>query len=197
MTDTNFARTRLGSIADLGFSIVSHTAGDGLSLIISTHTPEWSVLDLRNWQEKDDALFDWMKQNLGVVDGSEIGSGAAIEACLKQGKTTIISEFYSGSRLGMVLTHSANQLDDITIKEAKAAAFILKLSASPGTAPGITTKEEIYLKQVSTGATDDEIATDLQLSLRAVKERKRKAIDDLQAENIGHAVGIAKRSGLI
>jgi len=109
---------------------------------------------------------------------------------------TLMSWLRSNLGSKLVSTIETGALAEACLKFG-ATTIVADLHHQDDTKSGITAKELIYLEQVSAGATDDEIAAELQLSLRAVKERKRKAIDDLHANNIGHAVGIAKRTKLI
>ena len=199
MTDTQhtLALKRLGHIADIGFSIVTETASAGVELLTSNHSPAWTVDQVREWNTADHGILHWMAENLGVIPVSEIGDNDPLATGLSDGHTTLISEFCDGARIGIVLTHKAETLEEAQLDEARASALALLMLQPNQNEFGISAKELIYLKQVSAGATDDEIAAELQLSLRAVKERKRKSIDDLGAKNIGHAVGIAKRADLI
>ena len=192
-----YALARLGHIADLGYSITSDAFSDQIQVLASTHSPNWTVKDIKTWLASRDPAMIWLKQNLEAVSTTAIETGPLAKACPDMGATTILSDLFSGARLSLILSHSKEALGEADIKEARAAALSLFAHRGGGAAYGITAKELIYLERVSTGATDDEIAVELQLSLRAVKERKRKAIDDLRAENIGHAIGIAKRAKLI
>jgi len=191
------AIAKLGQIADLGYSVLADATDGSLVVLSSNHSANWMSSDFQKWMDDGDTLMSWLRSNLGSKLVSTIETGALAEACLKFGATTIVADLYAGSRLGLILSHSKNELDEAEIKEARAAGLTIQMHHQDDTKSGITAKELIYLEQVSAGATDDEIAAELQLSLRAVKERKRKAIDDLHANNIGHAVGIAKRTKLI
>lgn len=191
------ALTRLEHLADLGYSVLSHTADEGLKLLASNHAPKLTADDFVAWFQSGDTTLAWFRDNLGAATVGQLDPGPLAKACSEIGPTTIISELFQGARIALVLSHAKDVLEETDLKEAKAAALVLQPYQKAQKEFGITAKELIYLEQVSAGATDDEIATELQLSLRAVKERKRKSIDDLHAQNIGHAVALAKRANLI
>jgi len=191
------ALARLDHIADHGFCVISTAANEGLRLLATNHPANWTAKDFTSWSDTGDPVMTWFGENLGATQISDLEAGPLADICSKTGPATLISDLFSGARLGMILSHSKEALDEADVKEARAAALTLRMDDHETPDFEISAKELIYLEQVSKGATDDDIATDLQLSLRAVKERKRKAIDDLCAHNIGHAVGIAKRAKLI
>ncbi len=199
MNDETQARacTKLGEIGDMGYAVISQTTGDDLEVLATNYTPPWSVDQLQKWAQNQDSVLLWLGENLGTISVGDLEPGPMRDACSSAAATTAISDINAGSRLAIVISHRCDTLTEAQVNEARAAAIILQMDQTAQTDFPITAKELVYLEQVSTGATDEEIAADLQLSLRAVKERKRKAIDDLNAKNIGNAVGIAKRSGLI
>lgn len=81
--------------------------------------------------------------------------------------------------------------------DLKAAVLVLAESAERDEGMTLGTKEVAYLKKVAEGMSDAEIAEDLGLSLRAVKERKRHVQRDLDASSIAHAVAIAHANQII
>lgn len=194
---TERALARLSNIADLGYCAFSTFRGAPAQILSTTFQPAWTQQMVEDWRSADDPLISWFEDNLEVAAAEEALAGKSTVVDLPSGSTTLTSDLIAGARIGLVLSHSSDALGTDQVNEARAAALVLREELGSDTETGITTKEAIYLKHVSAGATDDEIAEDLNLSLRAVKERKRKAIDDLNALNIGHAVGIAKRTGVI
>lgn len=199
MTDIqrDSAQERLKRIADLGYSITSDKAETGLQVLVSTHSPPWTLEMVLEWQQANDATLAWISEHIGTISADEIEGWPGSATGLSQGHVTVVSDLCAGARIGIILSHSSETIEPAGLDQARAAALVIQ-STQPSVGEfGVTAKELIYLKQVSAGATDDEIADDLQLSLRAVKERKRKAIDDLRAKNISHAIGIAKTAGLI
>ncbi len=191
------ALARLNQIADLGYTAFSTFSGDTTSVLASTYKPAWTREDIQKLRDSRDPLIVWFDGNLDISTAEAALATKTSLSDLPLETTTLASDLVGGARIGLVMSHSSGSLDPEQVNEARAAAHILHVELSNVPESGITAKELVYLEQVSAGATDDEIADDLQLSLRAVKERKRKAIDDLNAQNIGHAVGIAKRTGLI
>gem|GEM_PF-3422329 len=181
----------------IGFSILADTTLSDLQVLVSTHSPEWSHKSVLEWKEAKDPLLEWIAANIGSTPAADVEGGDILLSGVDRSNSTLISDFYLGTRVGVILSHSSEALDEKLLSEARAAALVIQSLQPDETEFGISAKELIYLKQVSAGATDDEIASELQLSLRAVKERKRKAIDDLNAKNIAHAIGIAKRADLI
>ena len=191
------ALAKLSQIADHGYTVLTSGSDGGTRVLASNHSSNWTNATFATWSEAKDSAMLWMQETVGTISTAELDSSPFTQAVAEHGTTTLVSDLFAGSRLGLVLSHSKEALEEADIKEARAAALMIQLADQDDGEHGITAKELIYLEQVSTGASDDEIAADLQLSLRAVKERKRKAIDDLHAQNIGHAVGIAKRAKLI
>ena len=196
-TPLEHAKARLTRLSDLGFSVVSISQNSKPQVLASTHSPTWTDQSVSDLLSQEDPLANWLATSVGKTQSNEIENSAALNAVTQSGSTTMLSELYLGVRLCSVLSHSKTLLEEFEVKDARAAALILYDANATSPEFAITAKELVYLQQVAAGATDDEIAQDLQLSLRAVKERKRKAIEDLNASNISHAIGIAKRNDLI
>lgn len=196
-TNLQSAYDRLKHIGSNGYAVFADNGFDGIQVLSENFTPSWTDAHLAELSEQNDPVLSWIESSIGVTHLSAIEDSAAFGAEKAHRPGTLIALLNAGSRLGVVLLHEAESLSDQDVDEATAAALtLLSGMPKPETYP-ITPKELVYLRQVCAGASDEDIANDLQLSLRAVKERKRKAIDDLNALNIGHAVGIAQRAGLI
>ncbi|MXU66776.1 helix-turn-helix transcriptional regulator [Oceanomicrobium pacificus] len=78
-------------------------------------------------------------------------------------------------------------------------AMVSALAGGPldDAAPELSPKEISYLQKAAEGLNDTEIAEALDLSLRAVRERKKKAIQDSRFSTIFHTIAHARRAGLI
>ncbi len=196
-TPRSSALARLGQLAAAGFALFLIDANRNFSMLTSSENSIPSETQIAEFGKSDDPAATWMMDNLGSIAVSDIEDTKLNEMLPTGENCTLITDIYNGNRFALLLSHTSETLGENDIKEARAAALVLQMEADLDADLEISQKEIVYLKRASSGASDDEIAEDLQLSLRAVKERKRKAIDDLEAKNIGHAVGIAKRRGLI
>lgn len=191
------AIARLGWLADLGYLIFSSSSDGNLKQLASSFHQYGTDKSGPSLVATDDPAIAWLAENLGATKSDNISESPLISSFDISGNTTLVSDLYAGSRICMLLSHNKDELTADEIKEARAASLILHIENTEEPEFAITAKELVYLQQISAGATDEDVASELQLSLRAVKERKRKAIEDLGAKNIGHAIGIAKRNNLI
>ena len=110
---------------------------------------------------------------------------------------TLISVFHRGEKVGAICEHTVEPESEENIREIVAAILHQANRLKPITAPALDPKEIAYLKKVAEGLSDAEIADNLNLSLRAVKERKKRTQTDLRATSIAHAIAIATASGQI
>lgn len=111
--------------------------------------------------------------------------------------TTLLSLIHDGKKFGALCRNTTEPLSDDTLREMVATTIFKAESLDTPDAPVLDPKETAYLKKVTEGLSDAEIAGDLGLSLRAVKERKKRTLVDLNATSIAHAISIATRAGLI
>lgn len=187
---------RLTEICDAGCAIICAPASPDQAVILLENLKDWSDTAL---EQPSHPSLKWMAETIGIANSSD---GATAELMADGSITTpftLISTYEEGSKIGILAAHSSPELSAVEIRELTAAALVI-VRLDRVTAPEedpVTAKELVYLQQVSGGALDDDIADDLGLSLRAIKERKRKAIEDMHAKNIAHAVAKAKRHDLL
>ena len=165
----------LNQWADVGIAVFVGTDSEAPTLLLKTQ---------QNDPEFDASLFQKLRELVGVsepeqADGSQI---------------TLISVFHRGHKVGAVCQHTLAAESDEAIRDVIAAILANANQVDPPEAATLDPKEIAYLKKVQEGLSDAEIAEDLSLSLRAVKERKKRTLVDLGAVSIAHAIAIAVTS---
>jgi len=185
------AKHRLSQIADKGYALVLGLGAAGPRNGLTTYPEEWTAQYVREGMMNNDPVLAWMAQNSGHTTWSEVTRAYGLE------HGTIISLFYAGEKISISLCHSKPELEPGEIREAGAALVTLAHLSPPNARAEPAAKELIYLRMVSEGLTDQDIADELNLSLRAVRERKKKAVAELEANNIVHAVAKAKDAGFV
>ena len=123
--------------------------------------------------------------------------GVGLKFLSDAGDVAVISIFHGGSKIGALCRTDKQSLTDDAIREVISMVIMAAESFSGASSPALDPKETAYLKKVTEGLSDAEIADSLGLSLRAVKERKKRTLVDLNATSIAHAVAIATAAGLI
>jgi len=194
----NTSRARLNVLADAGYIVVVLSQAHLPRVLLSKLPETLTTDDLNAAIEGGDAVFAWAAQNIGVASLSELQEGEHPSALFDAAHTgTLIVRVHRGNRILGILLHTEPVLSETAIRESLAA--ILTLVDEDGTAEiGVLAPRELaYLRKAMAGFTDEEIAADLNLSMRSVKERKKRTIKDLGAANLSHAVTLAKRSSQI
>lgn len=197
------AKRRLSLIADKGYALVLGLGAAGPRNGLTTYPPEWTERYVREGMMNNDPVLAWMAQNSGHTTWSEVTKTPEAKAEMSKAREyglehgTIISLFYAGEKISISLCHSKPTLEPSEIREAGAALVTLAHMSPPDARAAPAAKELIYLRLVSQGLTDQDIADELSLSLRAVRERKKKAVAELEANNIVHAVAKAKDAGFV
>lgn len=186
---------RLSEICDLGYAIVT-----------SPQTEEQSDVFDNGFQTLTDTAaipvdkaLSWLASDIGILHSSDGIFKTKISSVPTACSCTLIGTYEGGLKLGILASHSKLVLSDVELRELTASAQMMIKHNQNGMVEenSITAKELVYLEQVANGVLDDDIADFLGLSVRAIKERKRKVIEDLGARNISHSVAIAKRSHLL
>lgn len=206
MLSTEFekaAKERLSAIADKGFAMVLGLGAAGPRNAMTTYPVEWTSKYVQEGMMENDPVLAWMAQNSGHTRWADVGNTPEEIAQMKKANEfgleygTIISLFYAGEKISVSLCHTKPELTETEIREAGAALVVLAHLAPPDAMASPAAKELIYLRRVSEGLSDQEIADELNLSLRAVRERKKKAVSEMEANNIIHAVAKAKDAGFV
>ena len=197
VTNIAHAREQLSFIADLGFCVFVGTNGTDASEVEKEGVDTWSTAQFSVLREQGDSVAMWFSEVLGNVSLDDLDPGNCAQALKSLGSVTLISDIHAKIRIGVILNHSSEKLSEVELGEVRAAALILIKNEDRTPEVDLSGKVRTYLEQVSGGASDEEIAQKLNLSLRAIKERKRNVIEELGANSIGHAIGIAKRAKLI
>lgn len=197
------AKARLSEIADIGFALVLGLGTSGPRNAITTYPEAWTEIYMREGMMFNDPVLNWVAHNSGHIEWKNMPvtpEGArdmekAREFGLING--TGISLFFSGEKISVSLCHSRPSLTSTEIREATAALIAIAHMSPPDSTKAPAAKELIYLQKASEGLSDQEIADELSLSLRAVRERKKKAVSEMNANNILHAVAKAKDAGFV
>jgi DNA-binding CsgD family transcriptional regulator len=201
---SELALDRVGKIADKGFRILL-----GLSRS-HPHRYEANTLE-KSWRDaycaanlKDtDPSLNWSYGNTGEIRLSDIPKDEKSEDFYKIAKdnglmnVTVIAFDHRGERVYVLAGHDVETLDDIALTEIKAALVVLAVLNPPERLSPPPLKELTYLRKASSGQSDQDIAEDLGITLRAVRERKKKVTEGLGANNIVQAIAIAKDAGIV
>lgn len=197
VTNIAHAREQLSIIADLGFCVLVGTNSTDPSEVAKEGVATWNSEHFDHLREQGDSVATWFSEVLGNTPLDDLDPGESAQKLKSLGSVTLISEIHAKIRFGVILNHSSEKLSEVELGEVRAAALILIKNEDRTPEVDLSGKVRTYLEQVSGGASDEEIAQKLNLSLRAIKERKRNVIEELGAKSIGHAIGIAKRAKLI
>lgn len=196
---TQKARDCLSDYGDQGFAVVAETILGEIYVVESNFDPAFDEQVIKDAVEAGDPVLGWISRSLGIAPMVSIATAedSGLVARISANTCTVISTIVEGAHLGIIVAHTATAIEEFEAAELISSAIALHSQKQIPRNEDITDKETVYLERATTGATDDEIAEELHLSLRAVKERKRKAIEDLGAKNIAHAITIAKKTSLI
>lgn len=190
------SQKRLAVLADQGFVVF---------VDIRTDNPKVSHSNVSEYPEdsavlngNDDAILAWMRSEIGVIGLAKLRADAAADASLPDHRNgTLIARTLDGRKIGALLLHTVPVLPEAELNEAVGLLLLLAAETTGPEIAQLSARELAYLKKAANGDTDDEIAVDLSLSMRSVKERKKRTIADLGAENLHHAILLAKKSGQI
>ena len=184
----------LNAIADLGFVVVSGI-GTSRARISATSLDSLSGQSrMRLVIDQYDPFFEWVTDHMGARDFSDVANRSDFISGLRTGGTvTGLCGLAYGQRHASVLFRSANSFHPDLVAEAFAAMFEVAAKAPADQLPSPTPKVAAYLSKIIDGHDDHEIAHELDLSLRAIKERKKKTIEEFDAVTLPHAVALSFR----
>ena len=168
---------KLNSWADIGLTLVADNSQGSLEVLFSS---SGNLNDNRH----QNALADHLQNAIGVLTPGDA----------EDQRSTLIALFHNGGKVGAVCEHSAPPGSEDAIREIVAAILFQAQEFNRPEPTTLDPKEIAYLKKVAEGFSDAEIADELNLSLRAVKERKKRTLTDLGAASIAHAIAIATAS---
>ena len=199
----NFAKQRLAAIADRGYALAIGITGGIPRGAITTYPPEWTNEYFSKGLTETDPVVKWAALNHGSINWRDIPRDAAGQIAMDMAKAhgiengTSISLVHNGEKAVLSLCHSRNEIPSHEIAEATAALLVIAQMSPPSGKNPPNLKELVYLRKLAEGFNDQEIGDDLGLTLRAVRERKKKAITEMGAANITHAVALAKDAGFV
>lgn len=158
-----------------------------VALTLAIDAPEGAPKIVFTTETRPDA----MEQAVGICqEALQTPVGLVNEDAPSGRATTRIGLFHKGTKIGAVCTRPQEFANPEEEREVVAAVLFGSRDIN-FTAPPLDAKEIAYLMKASEGQTDAEIAEGLNLSLRAVKERKKRTLTDLKAASIAHAIAIA------
>ncbi len=199
----NFAKQRLAAVADKGFALAVGITGGIPRGAMTTYPQEWTVEYFSKGLTETDPVVKWAALNRGHINWRDIPRDTAGQQSMDLAKAhgiengTSISLVHNGEKAVLSLCHSKLDLTTAEIAEASAALLVIAQMSPPSGKNPPNLKELVYLRKLSEGLNDQEIGEELGLTLRAVRERKKKAILEMGATNITHAVALAKDAGFV
>ena len=170
--------------------LLDHWAGRDFQILVMRPSGD---LDVVYASDAADVADSNLKGKIATVLEDRIGPGFLADT----GEATVISIFHRGHKVGAVCRMDDSALTEDVIREMIASAILAVEDLGGESGLALDPKETAYLKKVTEGLSDAEIADSLGLSLRAVKERKKRTLVDLNATSIAHAIAIATSAGLI
>lgn len=187
--NVNQADTSLATVADCGylvFKMVDKT-------LLLTASSGFSQIEAASQEiDEKDSLAVWAQAALGVSDLRKIGKSSEFVAGLAaSGHAIGLAGFSNGQKVITLMFRLDNDLTQELTAEAFAASFALAGAPTGASKIEPTPKVAAYLSKVIEGSDDQEISQELDLSLRAVKERKKKTIDEFSAKTLTHAVALS------
>jgi DNA-binding CsgD family transcriptional regulator len=197
------ARQRLLELGDKGYGLAIGSAGGVPRSAFTTYPPEWLNTYFSNNLTDKDPILQWAALNHGAINWRDIPRDADGQKMMDLARDhgiengTTIALVHNGEKIVMSLCHSKPELDSQEIQEAGSAALVIAHMLPPPKKDAPHQKELVYLRKLAEGLNDQEIGDELGLTLRAVRERKKKAVTEMGAQNITHAVALAKDSGFV
>jgi LuxR family transcriptional regulator, activator of conjugal transfer of Ti plasmids len=198
-----FAKQRLSTFGDRGYGLVIGIAGGAPRGGITTYPQEWLAEYFAKGLPDVDPILKWVALSHGSINWRDIPRDAAGQQMMDQAHNhgiengTTIALVHNGEKLALSLCHTKPDLTEAEIREATAALLVVAQLSPRPTKPAPNQKELVYLRKLSEGLNDQEIGDELGLTLRAVRERKKKVIQEMGATNITHAVALAKDAGFV
>jgi DNA-binding CsgD family transcriptional regulator len=199
----NFAKQRLAALADKGFALAIGITGGIPRGAMTTYPPEWTAEYFARGLTETDPVVKWAALHRGAINWRDIPRDAAGQQSMDLARAhgiengTSISIVHNGEKAVLSLCHSKPDLTSDEIAEATAALLVVAQMSPPSPRVPPNQKELVYLRKLAEGLNDQEIGDELGLTLRAVRERKKKAISEMGATNITHAVALAKDAGFV
>ena len=194
----NWSRARLGALAEGGYVALAIPQSAAPKILIAELPAELSEQALLEAAASSSGVFSWAVETLGVTTLHALRNAdidPAIVGLPENG--TVASQLHNGVRMAILMFHQAELLSPSELQEATAAILAQLPTIEVSQIEPLSPRELAYLRKAAAGDSDEEIAEDLNLSMRSVKERKKRSITDLGAVNITHAIILAKRSGQI
>lgn len=199
----NFAKQRLTAVADRGYALAIGITGGIPRGALTTYPPEWTNEYFAKGLTETDPVVKWAALNRGSTNWRDIPRDAAGQQTMDLARLhgiengTTISVVHNAEKAVLSLCHSKPDLTAAEIAEATAALIVIAQMSAPSAKNPPNLKELVYLRKLAEGSNDQEIGEELGLTLRAVRERKKKAISEMGASNITHAVALAKDAGFV
>lgn len=197
MNDVTTAR--LSALADIGYLIVPNIRAEQPEILTDGGLRDLSSEALLAARDAEDCIIQWLDSSVGVelLSTIRVNSGDTTDPDFLSAHEngTAFSMLHDGAKVVMILLHTAKDLSEQDTRAAKSLLFLMVNEQPAAEIPTLGPRELAYLKKVSEGATDEEIAEEFNLSMRSVKERKKRTITDLGATNISLAIYLAKKSG--
>ncbi len=191
-THYDAARTALISIADAGH-VVFAFSDEGTALVVDSSFE--NAPQLAKEISQKDPLGKWMFSAIGTSDLSEIGKTSQFLQNLGlSGHPFGLAGLLNRTKVAAVVVRSGTNLKEETASEAFAAAYVLADNKPTPRPIEPSPKVAAYLSKIIEGRDDQQIADDLDLSLRAIKERKKKTIEEFEANTLTEAVAISVKN---
>lgn len=204
--DAEKVEARLNEIATSGFTVALNVRHLQPQFYVSNYPEEWIETYTSHHYAIHDPIVLWAATNEGSIRWSAIRSGffmAGGTRIIDQGKLHGLNFGASVVRRNVdnnakCAIFAARQDRELTDEEIEYMNDVLKSAiAGVGAAAGLSTVELESLRDLASGMTHQEIATQRGISAATVKKRIERARTILGAKNAVHAVSIATRRGLI
>lgn len=126
---------------------------------------------------------------------ADLAQGSAL--CGGSPSGTVLPMLDGQGRLLLCLLHEEGGLPEEVLAQAHAAALLIAGTRPARTVAPLGARELAYLRRVLAGETDPQIAEALNLTIRSIKERKRRIIAAADARTFPEALLRMQQAGLL
>jgi hypothetical protein len=193
-TNSESAYATLRDIADNGYVLIEklNTPSPRVFSVFSLEDPDLDPSKLR--LDPTDPIVTKLSDVIGSISlNANVSDSAFAQQLNFSGNAIGVTGMILGNKIGIVVFRNDQSIPDTAIAETVAAMIDIASSSITKAPIQASTKISAYISKVIDGFDDQQIADDLSLSLRAVKERKKKAMEEFGATTLSQAVVMSMR----
>lgn len=188
------AQDVLSEIGDRGFSIAIGDATNPNELVVSNLPPAWINTYVAERYFEHDPVILWSIKQDGVANWRDIErtrrGQQMMDAAARIGfvNGTAITLRYLHHRCLLSLVHTAEDLAPEAIEDASTALMTLAMLHHRRMAHRYTAKNRSLAARYASGLTDEQIAADIGVTDRTIRNRKASLLEETGAATLAQAV---------